>query len=363
MNALVLEYAREARGYTLLALVSVVSVLLFVIAVHRRSRLVWGAWVLATTFGVYVHWFAGYVAVAEVVSIAFLPASGAVMRQLVPAYCSAWPVLCTPLGLIMLGSGAPGTGWIAAPTADALPAMLVAIAGGAALTAAGYVVAVLFGVIRSVMNPAPSHWPVALMGLWILVPLAGSYFVSFMVPMFISRYLIVVVPALAILAAVGLAYLRTTLMVPTFAVLVLGSTLSTAFTLDSIHHEDWRSAAATVLAATRPGDGIVFYSSAVRQPFEYYVERTGRTPPDPVFPPGPWDEGRPLAGRTDISAASAVEAALPSRLWLVFSHAPASAERQRLEDAVEAHYSPVREYHFDVWVTIELYKRRPVAAR
>ena len=358
-NSLFAEFAREARGYTLLVFLMVTSMLLFAYAIERRSRWSWAGWALVTALGMYVHWFAVYIIAAQLLSLLFLPDAKSSARALAGGLLLLAAAVA-PLAYVVASSGAPGTDWMRVPALADVTPMYVVIAGGTGLLAAGYLAAGAVGVWRSrpVVYPL-GRWPVALVAAWAVVPLVASFVASQVVPMFLDRYLIISTPAVAVLAAIGFGSVRPRAAgVALAGALLLGSAVSAISTVQSIQHEDWRSATRYVLTETRPGDGIIFYSGSTRQPFEYYVERLAATPPRPIYPPGPWGVDKPLAGRESGSPAEALASARwPSRVWLVLSHAPDTAEREALLAEFEAHYTLVSEEVFDLWVFARLYER------
>jgi mannosyltransferase len=147
-----------------------------------------------------------------------------------------------------------------------------------------------------------------LITLWLVLPIAGVLVVSaFVQPMLQARYLIVVLPAAAIIAA------RNHLT----AVLLLSALwlAGVATWYMSPAPEDWRAADAWLQAASQPGDGIVFWPSYTRLPIEYYGAVD-----EPIFPAMPWSATAlpGLVPQTPISPN------LPNpRVWLVQRHAPA----------------------------------------
>ena len=357
VNSLLIEYAREARGYTLLVFLVCGSMLMFALAVERRSTAVWLGWAVATALGAYVHWFVVFVVAAQMIVLPLAPREGWRVRDLLLAIVVVG-VIVAPLALVVLTSGAPGVDWISAPTLGDVPEMFVAVAGGSALVAATYLAASVVGVVRAPKRASRfGRWSMALVVAWLLVPLAGSFLASAVVPMFIDRYLILVTPAVAILAALGIAsFDRVWITVVLGGALLCGSGAAALENTRAVRHEDWRSTVAYVLDQTQPGDGIIFYSGSTRQPFEYYVERSGKNPPLPIYPPGPWRVDQPLAGAYGETPAEALQRfGADGRVWLILSHAPDSATRRQLIAALDSTRVQASQEVFDLWVFARLY--------
>lgn len=356
-NSLLIEYAREARGYTLLVLLVCGSMLLFALAIERRSRTAWLGWAVITASAAYVHWITVFVIAAQLVVLPFAPEQRSRVKDVAMSLLLML-VLVMPLGIVVLGSGAPGVDWIPAPTIEDVPDMFVAVSGGSGLVATAYLAASILAIMRwRTIGARWPRWSLSLVAAWFLVPLFGSLLASMIVPMFLDRYLIVAAPAIAILAAVGIASLgRVWLMVVLSGALLVGSGAAALDISRAVTHEDWRSTAAYVLDQTQPGDGIIFYAGSTRQPFEYYVERSAGDPPQPIYPAGPWKTSAPLAGAYDETPVTALERfGMTGRVWLILSHAPDTTTRRELISALERTRVQVSEKVFDDWVFARLY--------
>ena len=130
--------------------------------------------------------------------------------------------------------------------------------------------------------------------------------------------------------------------------------------------DDFRGAAAYVVANARPGDAAAFFSYAIRAPFEWYLRREGLPPTSLRFvelasAPYSRGDGLPLPEPNRETLAG-----LPrryGRLFLVVSHASASLAQGRVEQlqgitsAIETRYALVGEAPF-VGIEVRLYERR-----
>jgi hypothetical protein len=140
---------------------------------------------------------------------------------------------------------------------------------------------------RSEHEAAFDRFRLALLVGWLVIPVGVVFAASYLRPLLVPRYLIIALPPLVLLAAVGLASIRRR---RPFAVALIAFLLTAlpglAFTYRKPYEEDWKGAVAHVLSRAREGDGILFHSSAGWQAFDWYRGRLGAgdAPPVMLFP-------------------------------------------------------------------------------
>ena len=111
---------------------------------------------------------------------------------------------------------------------------------------------------------------------WLLVPLAGPFVASYLVaPIFLTRITLPALPALMLLAARGVARLRSTWARAALASALL---LGTAFPLISMYREPnkerWREVAADIDAWASPGDLLLVHAPYCKiEVLDYYLRR------------------------------------------------------------------------------------------
>jgi hypothetical protein len=113
----------------------------------------------------------------------------------------------------------------------------------------------------------------AFLGFWILFTVATVYALNLWKGnVFMQRYLIIVSPALFIVVAIGLSRVIRSVAVGTAIIVATLSLATVAENYDRSNpaREDWRGAAATVTAATRPGDAVAILPWFYVTPFDYY---------------------------------------------------------------------------------------------
>lgn len=303
----------------------------------------------------YVHFFAGLVVVAQMVGavVARLP-----WRRVVPAW-AAIIVAFVPVLAFLVTVDAGDVDTVARPTLSAALGIVATVAGGTAL------LVVLVGLGALALGGRRRPAGTRLLAVWLVLPVVATFAFSVAVkPMFLDRFLIVVLPALALLAGAGLARLHP---VPAMVALAVVAALSVSGLVDWYGREkqkDWRSASAFVLDGYRPGDAVSFMRPHVRTAFDYYNRGTagGVAPTSILSPQAEWAVGDL---KSDIPAfdAGAVARAAPRhpRLWAFFTHRPGpgtfGGEAMAVAEAIETRYRPVEERDFDGLVVV-LYERR-----
>ena len=132
VNAFHIQYSQEARGYSLLVLLVILSTLLFVRGVESRSPRVWAGYVLLSVLAVYSHGFGIFVLGAHAGSVPFL------RRREVPwAHLAvSWAVIAGSLTPFWLSTGSGliggsvdtgGLSWIPATSAKQLSSVLTTL--------------------------------------------------------------------------------------------------------------------------------------------------------------------------------------------------------------------------------------------
>jgi hypothetical protein len=177
---------------------------------------------------------------------------------------------------------------------------------------------------RPSSDTAQQRFGVGLVASWIVFPIAITLLVSLIAkPVFFSRFLLMCVPAIALLAAQGLmqfarTFARPKVVLASAAGVMLLLSLSEArryFQDVPLFGHDWRGVTQYILRHQQPGDAVVI--SMGLEPFEYYLGREiqpGVPRPDVVFPP---ELG---AGDRSFDASEVLKSACRDHhtVWLVF---------------------------------------------
>ena len=336
-----LHYSQEARSYGLVLLLAVVSGIGLVHAVRLangldagRGAAAWAVVVAAAVLGAYNHVLALLGFGAQLLALVALPVD--VRRRILkPALVSVITVvvLVSPLvvGLLSTYSSSQQTG-VGHPSVRQLGTVTVALTGGSIPAFLAVGVLALCAAATALRRPAASAlrvepelgwFPLTLLVVWAGLPVVGLWAYAFISSQatFTDRYVITVLPPIALLAAAGLVALGRWWRIGAVVFLGLLAVADVRWYHGQLK-EDWRHATRTVPTETRPGDGIVFAASYTRVPFAYYAERRSNPPlPQPLFPRQPWTTdvvAEPNPGPAERLVARGQVGGV-GRLWLVLS--------------------------------------------
>lgn len=359
VHAFVIQFAQEARSYSLVLLLTALGSWLLVRAVRGETRRRWIPYVVVMGLGLYAHIFMAFVAAAHGI-VALAAVSPRYRGRVIAAYAAvaaAW----SPLLFIIVTESARGLDWIGPPTLAALGDYWTRLTGHGtvlpklALAALVVIAALTIRAHRRGRSPTPG----ALVLAGVAVPLIGSFLLSNVKPMFVDRYLIVVVPWLVVAGGAAIAALPGRLSgVLALVTVMLFEIQATAAYHATFRKEAWRDVAAMVVGSGDSRDGIIFHSPYMRQPFEYYVERGGHAheAPSPIHPSPAWGEYGPGRGH-GLDLDEALRAAdPPDRLWVVISHSVAGPERDLLTAWVEDRYVLAMSRSFAEGVDVHRYE-------
>ena len=173
-------------------------------------------------------------------------------------------------------------------------------------------------------------WKVALLWTWLVIPVLITLAVSFLVTnAFVSRYLIILLPPLVILASVGIneACLFFKLRVPLASavilmVLVAISARGVYAYYTEFEKEDWRGISDSIASQWQPGDGMLFYVPWIEGDVRHYLEGLGETTAemDSIVSQRSW---KAFVSASEPPDRDAIANYLPNdrlRVWLVLGH-------------------------------------------
>jgi mannosyltransferase len=257
--------AHDARSYGLVSAVAVLTTYALVRATESTRRVAWIGYGVGVVALVLLHLLTVLILVAQAVTIAWYARRErdwrVVRRWLATVVLAAVPLL--PLGYLALKQ-AGTAGWITKPT--------WAMAGDAAVNFAGglFLIGPLVVLVALAYRRRPkaagsevanARTPSVLnVGLpWLLIPPILLMVVSVWKPLYVFRYVLYSLPALALLVAAGLDRLRWWLHVPLVIVLIAATVpMQHQVRSTRIGANDLRGEAAYIDANKRHGDGIVY---------------------------------------------------------------------------------------------------------
>jgi mannosyltransferase len=318
------QYAQDARGYSLLVLLVAASSY-FLVRELERPSVVTGVGLVATaSLSVYAYYFGFYVLAVDLLAVLALRRR-AFFNWHWGAVTAATALLCIPGLVVGARTGPAQISWIGRPTWVYLRHMPQVLAGGSRAALLLLVALGVYGLSRSLREGWFWRWALAL--AWFVGPLLLSFLVSiYWQPMFRPYYLVIVLPALFLLAASAVSGVsrRPLLLVAVVVSLLAISGFGLAHWYRSPLGEDWKGAAYYVLGARRATDQVVFLPSYGSFGFDYYQRRADTQVPWPV--------------------ATAGVTAVTGRIWVVLRGLPSvDSSDYALAQALAAHH-----YHLAV---------------
>jgi len=378
VNAFHIQYSQEARSYSLLVLLVILSTLLFVRGMESRSTRVWAGYALLGVLAVYSHTFAIFVLAAHAGSVPFLG------RREVPwgHLAVSWAVIAASLapfwltignGLIGGSGGTGGLSWIPETSAKQFYSVLTTLAGGGGTPLLALSLVLVSGglvVAATTWYSSRASWDtwkyvLPLSGLF--VPIFLALLISTVKPMMIPRYFIVSLPALILVASSVIAHpwllinrIKAVAPVTIAAALVATSALATMSYYNDFQKEDWRGVANHVASRWQTGDGMLFYVPWMQPKFDFYSERIGgESEFQAIVDESQW-KSFTLSG--DAPNREAIAEYLPDdsqRVWLVLGHtndAKRQFGRREVQAALSEEYPVTESLKFSK-LTLTLYSR------
>ncbi|AZH26468.1 glycosyltransferase family 39 protein [Haloplanus aerogenes] len=350
-----LWYAQEARAYSLLLLLSLLSYYYFLRVDGDGTAADTVGYVVFSVLLGYTHVFGFFVILAQslYVLLRYVPATEGLVGEEVVAWIkhqSLIGLLLSPYVVVLLVRivAEQGDVWVSMPTLRSIVAAPVVYFGTTGSVRRSIpinllILAVLGGLTLLSLTPLlrqlrAGEWPspdtesgYATLNalLWFLVPIVVPIVLSVLLtPIYLIRYTIPASAGLYLLVAKGIETIprrNVRLVAAGLIVLTLVQPLPILYADDQ--KEQWREAAHAIESNADEGDLIVISATYVQTPFEYYYE--GKLAVVPV--------------EEDVSAT-----ALRSNtrghdtVWLITSHVK-DHERERLRDLLDDDYVRVDE--------------------
>ncbi|WP_069804627.1 glycosyltransferase family 39 protein [Thermogemmatispora onikobensis] len=411
LNYSTLIYAQQTRAYALQLLLLTLSWYALAACYTARRRLAgwWTLYVVTTTLAFYAQLFSLVIFFIQLVTIAGLWLLPTAWREdarqrwkLIASALVAIGLLALPLIPVARQTGK--TDWLAQPHFHDLLNLLAVMLGGdhplVTLLVLSCLPALLLiplalilrraerqGLAFSVQHGnrwlayarhlAADHLPLLwLISCWFIVTILLSFGLSLgPARLFSSRYLVVTMPAFALLSALGLSLVRPRLLQGALALLLVA--LSFVNALNYYPHaqlEDRRSAAMWLQHHYQPNDGLVCYNTiqGCQVSFEYYFAAypisqahfTNDAPGNLLS----WqtDSGYAAPGRTpdaalDINAVAAYARQHP-RLFYIVGRVPDSQAAQQVsavESWLDHHYRLLASMSSAGDISVRLYAVAP----
>ncbi|GHO87977.1 glycosyltransferase family 39 protein [Dictyobacter formicarum] len=305
-NYLQLVYAQQTRAYALQLLLLCLSWLVLLIAIQqetqRKSR--WALYVATIVLAIYSHLFSAFVLLAQCIALAGLYCASASWRAYIRRQAVLWigslvliGILSIPMFMVSLHGSK--TGWLFVPHLHELLSLFTIISGSNPryLVVMGLCILLALSIVgagsllrrntryqhwmvqRLKMVQGPDRlqrlWPFAWMMLcWFALPIVISYVISQgSLRLFSTRYLVVVVPPFCLLAALGVAIWRWSILQALVICVLLGSAfLVVPHYYQNAQVENWNTAVHWLQARSQANDGLVCYDNTTTQGCQIAVE-------------------------------------------------------------------------------------------
>ncbi len=357
-------YSQEGRMYAAVVCLVLGSLGCLQAALEGGGRLQWLGYVLLTSAALYFHFLTVLMVPVHLAILVIL--RGQYQARVVWKYFAA-------LGCVV-ALYLPLLGW-------QLPHMLHPSEGGYAFVSFPQMLASLAITYTSGVLPGVLPWSLATLPIlssaalactrgelcrsvstlaaWLLLPIGGLFLLTLVQPMYTARYLIFVLPALLLLAGIGVQ--RVSRHLPwcgglLAAALMISSLISVWRQATTPLKTDMRSAAGYVVAHMDTDDKVMFQIPYARYSFEYYFDRlTIAHSADPrggfrlFFPmvKGPdrsvlWMDGLYTNGGMSVAEVHSTmqrRVAGSKGIWLVATEATLWDERELVRSWLETHAS------------------------
>lgn len=362
-------YGSEARMYTMLSFVTVLHVFFFVkiMKMSGSSRWVW--WTITGVIGVYTHYFFIFVLIAEFIALLVL------RRKFVGRYPIRAIVVC---GSLIAASLIPWVLYVYSLgfASNTQPALPQPSAGDLFDTYAQFI----FGFqVPAVNTLIISLWPVmVLLAFFALqrtrkkvppeiilflflavVPVLSAFIISVTIrPFYLSRYLIVSLPAVFIFMAWILTRYRP--WVARTVGIILVAVVTLLFTVQVLSpstpvKEDYRQAVQYLEKNAGPSDVIVLAAPFTVYPVEYYYKGTAKLTTQPI-----WDRFKsgsvPAYDKTKVAEQTKQNVESYQYAWLMLSYD--QGYNKDLKKYYDSQYQKVSERQFSPGLVVYEYRIR-----
>lgn len=365
VNAYHVQYSQDARSYSLMVLLCLLSSFYFLKCLREPTRHNREVYVLSSVLAVYAQFFSGLLFVAQWVSLRFLD-GGKPASPTQAKVKDDWrwiALLVSPLLAFVLTTGTGPLRWVQRAGVRDLWVFALYLSGnGGPLLLLAYAAACMAALLpvwqtRTTRRVQWESWRYRFLLCWLLFPLLCTLGLSLLKPLFVPRYFIFCLPALLLLVACGILRLRrTSLILPALLVVLVLSFRGTAeyYKQDlDIQRDDWRAATYYLLTHAQPGDALLFHVPMGRMPYEFYHSVVGPASAAPVVLYPRHGDRLTFLDFVEKPNDAELERSIPqySRAWLVLTYAETDAglpdaRTIELSKLLQNSYSRVEQHDF-----------------
>jgi uncharacterized membrane protein len=293
LNPLQIWFAQEARMYSLLGVLTIISMTTFWQAIRTSQRRYWIRLAVVNSIIFILHYFGFLIPLIQFIFI--LSTFARNHRQLRPwalaQFIAAIPLLPWLIFTALRERQTFGVGFLIKPTPlDFLETYWNLIIGSQQLAWPIIVITLAIIGVACVMALRPFSsrrtWAKQarlLVGLWVLLPPLITWLISQRHSFYADRYLSFAIPALLLWLAFGVLRLpspRVRYLVATGLVIISSYGLIMTHLDAEFWKDNWREVAAYVRGQEQAGDVILLYTTHIKFAFDYYYH--GDAPQEPI---------------------------------------------------------------------------------
>jgi len=336
VHSLHIEYSQDARSYSLLVFLIILSWYFFLQAVEQpKKKRLWAAYIVVSSLAFYSHVFAALMFIPQWLSLGRirlrrvgwttgLAVAGVLLIAFLP-------------GAIFIATHREGQlQWLEPLSWDLVQWVIKTFTGNG-----GVYLSVLYG-LTCIAAIDRIDLRVRSTVAWLVIPIVVLLGLSLFTPVLTARFILMCLPALALLSARGVVRLsRMSLFWRLGSALAIALLLFLSIRGDVRYFNDARASGTSfgpmtsyILDRADPSDGVIFFTAATHLSFRYYAEHPGHANlkvPEILFP----SFGDTPSGAQPSPTAAEIKAIVQDRVrvWLVLNHDSISLVKDRQSTA------------------------------
>jgi uncharacterized membrane protein len=335
LNPFFITYAQETRSYSLLLFFSVLSTYFFICVTRRATWKMVVIYATISALSCYAHLFGFLVIASHIVTMPLIKLSEKATKKMYIAYV-IFTVLISPLIAAIYMSQHNTVNWIKKPHLIDVFRLLKDLCGGSVYVFCFIFVFVFLSCIaylkflRKDDTSFFKHEFLILLFLF-LMPILSVFLVSMIKPLFVSRYFIICIPPIVLLASMGITRTlskKHKICLVLLYVIISFSAISSYYRDSTRYGENWREATRFIVTESREQDGILFYLPFTRTPFEFYLYKFNKGELEKNIIKFPKNNFRPSISDTDLDFLYQDSELRYHRVWLILSHHNMSQKRR-----------------------------------
>jgi uncharacterized membrane protein len=335
-------YSQEARMYSLMALLTLLSMYFFLKILRNRNVIDVVGYVLSSTFLIYTHYFGLFIILAQNIYIFTLlllkeDDYKQTLKRWVPLQLilivlfSPW--IAVFIKQLLLTQSGYGIGWMPRPTIHSIIRSFN-LYSGSNLLLAFFLILSSFSLVpykrlyggnnsknsfesgqnHELKIELPNFKASYLLSVWLLIPIVLPFLISQVsASIYWDRSTIVALPAFYLLVAAGIRKIgHKCLKLVIIGAVIIGSLAGVWGSHSTVNKQQWRGIANFIGEKAKKGDLLLFNAGFNELPFDYYSKRT-----DLIKKPFPED-----ASDVDEHNIKELEPTVKgyNRVWVILAH-------------------------------------------